>query len=241
MSRREYWRWHVSAQFYRRTYIRIAHQLDRELFAYLGERTRGAIVADCGCGPGVVAEKFVQQGAARVLAIDVNAGMLRQTQARLADAIAAGRVEIMGRLVDAALFADLGRQVPDGLDLIVFKRSLYAPPEQSRQTLRAALHCLRPDGALVVIHADRSLRRYAFGPRLRPTRYTAYHLFNRFVSRLGELLGVGRYTLYTQAELLALLRDAGGDRKIELIPSQQQAYIMVAVWNTVHHEECTHE
>lgn len=231
MSRREYWRWHVSAQFYRRTYIRIAHQLDQELFAYLGARVHGAIVADCGCGPGVVAEKFVQQGAARVLAIDVNPGMLRQAQTRLAPAIEAGRAMIVPRLVDAALFAALRTNAAtrDGLDVILFKRSLYDLPQTSQATLRTALDCLRPGGVLVVIHADSSLRRYAFGPRLRPTRYTAYHLFNRLVSRLGEWLGVGRYTLYTQAELLALLHAAAGDRTVELIPSRQRAYILAAI------------
>ena len=231
MSRREYWRWHVSARFYRRTYIRIAHQLDEELFAYLGGRIPGASVADCGCGPGVVAEKVVQRGAARVLAIDVNPGMLRQAQARLAPAIAAGRVEIVARLVDAALFRELraDESIGAGLDVILFKRSLYDRPPKALATLQAALACLRPGGVLAVIHAERSLRRYAFGPRLRPTRHTAYHLFNRLVSRLGERLGVGRYTLYSEAELLTLLHAAAGDRPVERIPSRQQAYIMAAI------------
>lgn len=236
MSGREYWRWHVSARFYRRTYLRIAHQLDQELFAYLGQRTRGAIVVDCGCGPGVVAEKFVQHGAARVLAIDVNPGMVRQTQQRLAAAVVAGQAEIMQRLVDPALFDELRQRQPDGIDLILFKRSLYDRPEQSLLTLRAALGCLRPGGALVVIHAERSLWRYAFGPRLRPTRYTAYHLFNRAVSRLGEWLGVGRYTLYSEAELLALLRVSAGARPIDPIPSRQRAYHLLAIRNTEEHQ-----
>jgi hypothetical protein len=61
--------------------------------------------------------------------------------------------------------------------------------------------------------------------------YTPYHLFDRAVSRLGEKLGIGRYTLYTQAELLDLLQAAACDRRVESIPSQQQAYNLLAVLN----------
>jgi len=60
-------------------------------------------------------------------------------------------------------------------------------------------------------------------------RYTAYHLFNRFISKLGEKLGIGDYTVYTQDELLELLRTAALGRKVEPIPSQQRAYNLVAV------------
>jgi SAM-dependent methyltransferase len=230
-SGRQRWSWYVSAPFYRRTYIGIAHQLDEELFAYLGGRTRGAVVADCGCGPGVVAEKFLRHGAAHVFAVDMNAAMLRQARARLADSIAAGRVEAVQRVVDATFFVGLRGERLDGggLDIILFKRSLYARREQALPTLRAAVSCLNPRGVLAVIHGERSLRRHAFGPGWRPTRYTAYHLFNRFISRLGEKLGIGDYTLYTQRELLALLQAAAGDRRVELIPSRQRAYNLAAI------------
>lgn len=67
---------------------------------------------------------------------------------------------------------------------------------------------LNPGGVLAVIHGERSLRRYAFGPGLRPTRYTLYNLFNRSISRLGEWLGGGDYTLYTGSELFHLMQKA---------------------------------
>jgi len=101
--------------------------------------------------------------------------------------------------------------------------------KQALPILQAAVASLNPDGVLAVVHGERSLRRYAFGPGLRPMRYTAYHLFNRFMSKLGEKLGIGDYTLYTQAELLDLLRTAAPSRRVELIPNQQLAYNLVAV------------
>lgn len=228
---RRRWSWYFSAPFYARTYIGLAHQLDEDLFAYLGRRTQGAVVADCGCGPGVVTKKFLQHGAARVFAIDVNGAMLRQVRARLADTVATGRVVIVQRAADAHLFADLRDRFlgSSGFDIILFKRSLYAKREQALPILQAAVASLNPGGVLAVIHSEQSLRRYAFGPGLRPTRYTAYHLFNRVISRLGEKLSIGDYTLYTRVELLDLLRTAAPDRRVELIPSRQRAYNLVAV------------
>jgi hypothetical protein len=82
---------------------------------------------------------------------------------------------------------------------------------------------------LAVIHGERSLRRYAFGPGLRPAPHTPYHLFNRAISKIGQILGLGHYQVYTQAELLDLLRAAAPGRRVELIPSQQWAYNLVAV------------
>ena len=230
-TNRRHWSWHLSAPFYARTYDDLAHQLDKDLFAYLGRRTQGAVVADCGCGPGVVTKKFLQHGADRVFAIDVNEAMLRQVRARLADAVTIGRVVIVQRVADAHLFSHLSDRFlsSSGFDITLFKRSLYAKREQALPILQAAVASLNPGGVLAVIHGERSLRRYAFGPGLRPTRYTAYHLFNRVISKLGEKLGVGDYTLYTQGELLDLLRATAPDRRVELIPSQQRAYNLVAV------------
>ena len=228
---RRNWTWYLSAPFYVRTYDDLAHQLDEDLFAYLGRRTQGAVVADCGCGPGVVTKKFLQRGAARVFAIDVNAAMLRQVRERLADAVATGRVVIVHRAADARIFSDLRERFLDdsGFEITLFKRSLYIKREQALPILQAAVANLNPGGVLAVIHGERSLHRYAFGSGLRPMRYTAYHLFNRFISKLGEKLGIGDYTVYTQDELLDLLRTAAPSRRVELIPSQQRAYNLVAV------------
>ena len=228
-----HWRWYASALFYELTYIRIAHQLDTELFAYLRGRTQGAVVADCGCGPGVVTEKLLHRGAAQVFAIDVNPAMIHRVRSRLADAVAAGRVVIVHRAFDTLFFSDLRARflAGRGFDVILFKRSLYLKPEQALPILQAAVASLNPDGVLAMVHADRSLRRYAFGPELRPTRYTLYHLINRGFSWLGSRLGSSHYTLYSQVELLNLLRAAAPDRQVELIPSRQRAYHLAAVLN----------
>jgi SAM-dependent methyltransferase len=229
---RRFWSWHLSALFYERTYTNIAHQLDEDLFSYLGDRTRGALVVDCGCGPGIVTQKFLQREAARVLAVDVNAGMLRQVRLRLADAVSARRVVLVRDSANVHLFSRLRDQYPDsqGFDIILFKRSLYVKPERALAILRAAVTSLRPGGVLVMVHGERSLRRYAFGPGLGLKHYTLYHLFNRTISTLGEKLGIGDYTLYTQNELIDLLRVASPGRRVELIPSQQRAYNLVAAF-----------
>jgi SAM-dependent methyltransferase len=179
----------------------------------------------------VVTKKFLQRGAARVFAIDVNAAMLCQVQERLADAVAAGRVVIVHRTADARLFSDLRERFlgSSGFDIALFKRSLYAKREQALPVVQAVVESLNPGGVLAVIHGERSLRRYAFGPGLRPMRYTTYHLFNRLISKLGEKLSIGDYTVYTQDELLDLLRTAAPSRRVEPIPSRQRAYNLVAV------------
>jgi len=230
---RRHWGWYLSSLFYKRTYFDIGHQLDEDLFAYLGDRTKGAVVADCGCGPGVVTGKFLKREAARVLAIDVSAAMLHQVRTSLANAIAVGQVVSVRKSFAPELFFQLRHQFLGGagLDIILFKRSLYVEQDQALDILQAAVENLNPGGVLAVIHPERLLRRYAFGPGLRPKHYTLFHLFNRAVSKLGEKLGIGDYTLYTQEELLNLLRTAGAGRQVELIPSEQQAYNLVAIRN----------
>ena len=232
-SDRRRWSWYFSSLFYRFTYIAIAHKLDEDLFAYLGRRVQGAVVADCGCGPGIVTEKFLKQGADRVFAIDANSAMLSQMCSRVADAVTTGRVVAAQRTFDSHLFSDLSRCFlgGSGFDIILFKRSLYSESQKSLSILRAGVEALNPGGVLAVIHSDRSLKRNAFGPGLKVMSYTPYHLFDRAISKLGENLGIGEYTLYTQAELFDLLSAAAVDRRVELIPSQQQAFNLIAVLN----------
>ncbi len=223
--------WDISAPFYRWTYIDVAHQLDEDLFAYLGPRVQGAVVADCGCGPGVVTEKFLNHGAARVMAIDVNAGMLRQVEDRLAQAVANGQVTPVHQPVTAALFPNLSEQFleGDGFDVVLFKRSLYVKREQARAILSAVMAQLNTGGVLAVVHGERSLRRYAFKDGWKPTRYTPYHLFNRLISKVSEKLRINQYTLYTQEELLTLLAEVALGHQVETIPSAQRAYNLAAV------------
>lgn len=226
-----HWRWYISALFYKRTYDELAHQLDDDLFTYLGDLTKGAIVADCGCGPGIVTEKFINRGAAQVFAIDVNEDMLSQVKTRLNNDVVKGRVVIVHSDTHAGLFPGIKKNHlgGSGFDIIFFKRSLYMKKKAAIPILKAAVESLNPGGILAVIHGERSLRKYAFGPGLKPTHYTLYNLFNRTISRLGEWLGGGDYTVYTKSELLDLMKKAAPDRKVEYIPSKQIAYNLVAV------------
>src|SRR5262249_38894921 len=91
-EQRRLWAWHLSALVYEWSYIQVAHQIDEDFLDYLGERMVGAVVADCGCGPGVVTEKLLQAGAARVVAIDANASMIERAKVRLAKRITTGKV-----------------------------------------------------------------------------------------------------------------------------------------------------
>ena len=227
---RNHWRWHLSAMFYRYSYIRIAHQVDEDLFVFLGDRVCGAVVADCGCGPGIVVEKFLRRGAGKVLAIDVNVAMLNQTRRRLADYMANGQVEILHMsfapefcatmLASACCYGEL--------DIILFKRSLYVRPEQAKRVLEMVCKHLRPGGVLVVIHPERSWQRYAFGPGLKVESYTPYHLFNRSISRLADWLGIGQYTVYDRAELQSMVQTALPAFQVVSVPSRQMAYNLVA-------------
>lgn len=230
-SNRRHLSWYVSALLYRLSYIQLAHQLDDDLFRYLGEQVSGSVVADCGCGPGVVVEKFLERAARQVFAIDGNPPMIRQVHERLAQPIADGRVIPVLRHFDSELFSDLRRSYLGGagFDILLFKRSLYGRPEEALPVLQAASNNLNPGGVLALVHGERSVRRYAFGPGMRWRSYTAYHLFNRLISLIGRRLGLGEYTLYTQDELIELARRAAPDKMVETIPSGQQAYNLVAI------------
>jgi hypothetical protein len=54
-------------------------------------------------------------------------------------------------------------------------------------------------------------------------------LINRFFSRLGHILGMGEYSLYTRQELMDLLTQAAEGKPVEIIPSQQHAYNLIAI------------
>jgi SAM-dependent methyltransferase len=225
-----YWSWLLSAPFYRFTYLRIAHQLDEDLFTHLGELVQGAVVADCGCGPGIVSEKFLQHGAAKVFAIDVNTSMLAQAQDRLAAAIAEKRVELVHAPFQPLLFSSLADQQKGHkpFNIILFKRSLYHKQAQAVEILHAASAQIASGGVLALVHPARSLARYAFSQAYGFTPYTLYHLFNRLISRLAVRVGISSYTLYGRDELFELLQSAVPGWSVEWIPSQQTAYHLIA-------------
>lgn len=224
-------RWGVSSLFYRFSYVRIAHQVDEDLFSYLADSTEGAVVADCGCGPGVTAAKFLERGAEQVFAVDLAPGMLRQAADLLDEPLKAGKVELVRRSFDDWFNQDLPRLDGRGpiFDIILFKRSLYNKRERAVPLLREALKFLKPRGVLAIIHPERSLLKYCFGPGLMPQRHTLYHLFNRTWSSVGTMLGIGEYTVHAQAELVELAKEAAGGRKVRVIPSHQQSYNLIAI------------
>ena len=217
------WTWNFSALFYRWTYGPLAHHLDACLIDFLGGDLRGKVVADVGCGPGVVTRKLLEHGAERVLALDASPVMLAQVgEAR-------GSVKVQGRVEDGVLEALRPDHAPEGFDAVVFKRSLYHPRPVALQVLRAAWRQLRPEGILCVVHPEASLRTYAFGSPARLRSFTAYHLFNRALSRLGVWMGSEPYTVYTRDALVELACEVAGPDHVSLIPSQQRAFNMVAI------------
>ncbi|MGE3539561.1 MAG: class I SAM-dependent methyltransferase [Candidatus Tectimicrobiota bacterium] len=230
-AQKRLWAWHLSALVYEWAYVRVAHQVDEDLLAYLGTRLGGAVAADCGCGPGVVTAKLLQAGAARVVAIDVNASMVERAARRLAAYIARGQVVLRHMSCETGALPALRREVlaGRGFDLVLFKRSLYMPRPRALATLRQAAGAMQSGGLLIVVHPERSLLRYAFAPRVGLTSYTPLHVVNRALSRLLEWCGAEEYTLYTGDELLTLLQEAIPDGHVERVPSQQRPYNLVAL------------
>ena len=230
-AQRHLWAWHLSALVYEWSYIHIAHQIDEDFLAYLGERVVGALVADCGCGPGVVTEKLLRAGAARVVAIDTNARMIARVKTRLAKRLATGEVLVCHASHEAGTLARVCQQAlaGRGFDLVLFKRSLYMPRPRALLTLRQAAAVLHPGGMIVVVHPERSLLRYAFAPPFGVTSSTPFHLVNRALSRLLAWSGLEEYTLYTGAELLALLQEAVPGAQVRRLPSQQRSYNLVGL------------
>ena len=225
------WAWYVSSLVYEWSYIQVAHQTDTDCFQYLGDRIMGATVADCGCGPGIVTEKFLAAGAARVVAIDTNAAMISKARARLAQVISLGQVILQQASHEGETLAHVCQEELGGLgfDIVLFKRSLYMPRPRALQTLRHVAATLGRKGVIIIVHPERSLCRYAFAPPFGMTRHTLFHLFNRAVSRVAEWSGMEEYTLYSRQELLTLLREAVPGAKVERIPSRQRPYNLAAL------------
>ena len=230
-AQRRLWAWYLSALVYEWSYVQVAHQIDEDCLEYLGERLVGAVVADCGCGPGVVTEKLLQAGAARVVAIDVNASMIERARVRLAKGVATGNVLVCHASHEAGTLTGVRQRIlaGRGFDIVLFKRSLYMPRQRALLTLRQAAAALQSHGMIVVVHPERSLLRYAFAPPFGLTSYTPLHLINRAISRLLEWSGMEEYTLYTCPELLALLREAVPGAQVQRLPSQQRPYNLVAL------------
>lgn len=215
--------WNLTARIYSWTSGPLSHPLDSDLLSYLGNATEGAVVADCGCGPGMVSRRLVAKGAAKVCAIDVSSEMLEQVgeDPRI--------VTLQSTMEDLPLDKLRESEARDGFDLVLFKRSLYMNRSEALEVLKNAYGHLRPGGRIVVVHPEKKLGPYIFGSPLRLRRYTIPHLVNRTSNRLGVLLGVEKYALYTREELIALAGEVAGPERVELIPSTQQAFNLVAI------------
>jgi SAM-dependent methyltransferase len=210
---------------YRWSTTAVADQADADLLSYLGDRLTGSTVVDCGCGPGLLAATLAASGAALVVAVDANRTMARQARRRLAREVSTGRVRVVHDFVDAAFFGALG-QAPD---IVVFKRSLYAPQGEAADTLHAAVRAVGGSGVVVVVHPEQSLRRYAWGVPPAWRSHTVFHFVNRLVSRVAVALRLSAYRTYTVHELQALLRSAAGDGRVERVPTAQDAYNIMAI------------
>ncbi len=217
--------WDLSALTYSLTYGPLAHRLDSDVINYLGESIEGASVVDLGCGPGIVTRKFIDQGAARVFAVDVSDKMLEQIGNH--PRVVTLQATMESRPIDTLLEREGGEGT--GVDVVLFKRSLYMNRRAAIEVLRDSYSRLSPGGCIVIVHPEKSLRRYAFGdpPRLRSC--TLYHLFNRTISRLAELFGMESYTLHTKEELRSLAAEVAGEEQVRSIPSMQNSFNLLAI------------
>ena len=191
---------------YRWSTTTVADQADDDLLSYLGDRLSRSTVLDCGCGPGLLAARLAARGAAFVIAVDANRSMAHQARRRLAGEVSAGQVAVSCDFVDAAFFAALGR----ALDVVVFKRSLYAPEDEATETLRAAVGAVGDSGVVVVVHPERSLGRYAWGVPPAWRSYTLFHLVNRLSAGWPSHLRISAYRAYTAARAPGPAPERGG-------------------------------
>lgn len=225
-SPRRQWAWYLSAIAYRFTDTAPSRAVDGAILGYLGDRLDGARVLDCGCGPGGLAAQFAGGEPERLLAVDANPGMVLQARRRLGVDKANTVAEVRRAFVDARFYESLG----ECFDVIVFKRSLYATPDAAAATVRSAFEVIAPGGVVIVAQPERRLRRYAFGqrpPYLQP--HSAFHLVNRLLSRVAVALRISDYSDLTLDELIALMRGAAPEAEIDVVPSPQWAYALVAM------------
>ncbi len=215
--------WNVTARIYAWTSGPLSHPLDSDMLKYLDGSIRGAVVADCGCGPGLATRRMVSEGASKVCAIDASEEML----ALIADDTHI--VKLQSTLEERPLDKLRESEAPEGFDLVLFKRCLYMSIPEALEILKNAFSHLRQGGCLVVVHPEKKLQPYFFGSPPRFHRYTIPHIINRISNRLGVLLGVEKYQLYTRKELTALAEEVASCGEVEAIPSCQQSFDLVTI------------
>ena len=146
--------WNLTARIYAWTSGPLSHPLDSDMLKYLDGSIRGAVVADCGCGPGLATRRMVSEGASKVYAIDASEEML----ALVADDTQI--VKLLSTMEERPLDKLRESEAPEGFDLILFKRSLYMSIPEAREILKNAFGHLRQGGYLVVVHPEKKLLPY---------------------------------------------------------------------------------
>lgn len=222
--------WYISAICYRWSSTEASIQADRDLISYLGSRLADAVIIDCGAGPGLLSRQLLDHHPRLVVAVDANPRMVDQARQRLRTAEAEGKARVEQRYIDAHYFDSLTEQADRRPDACIFKRSLYRSRAETEATLRAAVRALAPGGVIAVVHPERSLRRYVLGEPARLRGYSAFHLFNRVISRASVLLGLSSsYRTYDRTELLGLLGDVSAGGTVSAVPSSQASYTVAVL------------
>ncbi len=217
------WGWKISALLYARAGRQISEEFDRQLISELGPRLQNSNVVDCGCGPGATALRLADAGAGRVVAIDGTEEMLRQIpeDPRI--------TPVQATIAPGTLPSLKTELIPDGADLVLFKRSLYQRGEEAVGVLRDAWELVRPEGSLVVALPHRNLLQYAFGTPRRVRSFTVYHLFNRFISRIAHTLRIHSYRTSTFGELRALVERAIPEAEPVVFLGPELPFAVIAV------------
>lgn len=167
------------------------------LRAWLGGRFDGRVVADLGCGGGLLARPLAEAGA-RVVGLDLSAASLAQAKARVrggflrADALA---LPLAAHSVDIVLLADVLEHVAD-----------------RRRVLREAARVLRPGGVAFVNTLNRTWKarvlavQLAEGVRLIPRGTHDAELFVRPDELARDAWSAGLVLEALQGESVDVLR-----------------------------------
>jgi 2-polyprenyl-3-methyl-5-hydroxy-6-metoxy-1,4-benzoquinol methylase len=148
----------------------------------------GDVIADVGCGSGVLAGRLARHPGTRVLGIDANAAALEFARATYASA----NLEFRAGMVDELDLAGLGVNKIAFIEVIE-----HVFPEQARLTLRRFHQALPPGGRLVVSTPNArslwpaiewTLDRLALVPRLADEQHVASYT-PASLAALGEELG----------------------------------------------------
>jgi len=217
--------WDVSALVYASTYDDTAHGVDHDILSLLDSRLRNGVVLDAGCGPGVVVRKLLDRRVKKVVGVDISKKMLAQLPEDV-------RVTGVHADLTPEVIASVRSQfAPKGFRLVLFKRSLYQDPDTARSLLQSAFESLDESGAVVIIHPETNLEKYLLneGSRKRWAVHTAYHAFNRAISRTLTWLRIHEYRTWDRDGLVELARSAAPDAKVEILPTKQRAFNVVAI------------